>query len=215
MKSQTGECAVRLLDRVKGSLSQATAQIGQAGKEIHAEMRLERVRRWLEHPSAAVTPMRVIEELEAILHIDSRVAAEAHRLLAHQLAEQGDLGRAAVHLQSAISIMTTDAPATVRDWIAEKLQLREDEYLRELYLELAALCEQQQKWEEALAAAQLALEWDARNLTAYHTAIHSLLQMGQTDHAERMILRAQTFDAAGLVEGWVEEFVKLGLLPEG
>jgi len=205
---------VSLFDRVKSALSQTASQIGQAGQEVQVEMRLDRVRRWVAATPPDITPQRIVDELQSILRTDSRVTPEAHRLLAEQLTEQGDIAGAISHLKSAASAMSTEVPVPTRDWIAEKLQLREDEYLRNIYLELAGLHQRQEDWEKALTIAELAIELDSHELTAYHTAIYSLLRMGQTDLAERMIRRAQTFDALGLVDGWAEEFVKSGLLPE-
>lgn len=201
-----------LFNQLKSKLTQAAAQVGQAGSEALVEMQLDRVRRWIEQRPPEVTDTDIINALQQIVAVDSRISPEAHRLLAEQLAAKDDVTNAIQHLQAAVDFMESDVPVTTREWIAIHLEMTDDNYLCDLYNDLAALYQRREQWQQALATAEKAIRTSDRDLTAHHTCALCLLKMGQEEKAYRMLQRARTFDAHGLVDMWIEEFQREGLL---
>lgn len=199
-------------DHIKSKLTTAVSQVGKAGLEMHTEMQFDRVRRWIEDRPPEVTDREIVEALRQIARTDSRITPEAHRLLAEKLTEQGDSSAALQHLQAAIDCMTADVPVTTREWIAENRGLAEDEYLCELYTELASTYERAGQLQQAVDAAQRAVALYDRDLTPYHTWASCLFRQGLQEKAIKTLDRARTFDNFGLVDGWVQEFLRVGLL---
>ncbi len=73
-----------LFNQLKSKLTQAAAQVSQAGSEALVEMQLDRVRRWIEQRPPEVTDTDIITALQQIVAVDSRISPEGHRLLAEQ-----------------------------------------------------------------------------------------------------------------------------------
>lgn len=195
-----------LFDSLRDKVREAGKQLKQAGTEYLAEQEYNRARQLLAEEGESPDNTEIVELLSRVVLTDSKVKADAHRLLGRVLQSSDQLEAAVDHYEACVREMESQTTSLVERWLVEQYGQNTDAYLTEVCSDLAALLQRQGRLAEAVQWCDRAVQYDRDNMTAYHTWITCLVNQGRQDAARGVLGRARAADRLGLTEAWEEDF---------